>query len=214
MLLRVLFALIIFIILFLLFHKPLLSGYANFFKIENATKGADAIVLLAGNQFTRPYHAARLLEEGYAEQILLTDTRFAGIKKYPFMHTQGEVYKMVLEAEGYDKNISIIPSYKKGATSTLDEAVDFAAFARGRGFERVILVTDAFHTRRSVYVFTKIAEKAGLSITFEASPAKNRIYNTENWWRVEKGLHDYFFESIKYIMYQFIDTNITFIEQT
>jgi uncharacterized SAM-binding protein YcdF (DUF218 family) len=55
-------------------------------------------------------------------------------------------------------------------TSTHDEAVAVARLARQRGWERVILVTDATHMRRAAANF----EKAGLHVL--CSPCAPRDY--------------------------------------
>ncbi len=54
------------IAVFLYNHEAILTTYANFFTVSNATSGADAIVVLSGGKMTRIPHALKLFEEGYA----------------------------------------------------------------------------------------------------------------------------------------------------
>ena len=53
------------------YYPLLLTAYAKFFTVSNATKGADAIVVLAGGITTRFPRAVGLYKQGYAKQILL-----------------------------------------------------------------------------------------------------------------------------------------------
>ena len=50
----------------------------------------------------------------------------------------------------------VLPSLTDGATSTFDEAADALAMAQKEGWGRIILVTDEFHTCRSLLAFKSI----------------------------------------------------------
>ena len=56
-------------------YRSILTAYANFFTVNNATPGADVIVVLSGGKDTRIPHALKLFEEEYAPEILLTDEK-------------------------------------------------------------------------------------------------------------------------------------------
>ena len=63
-------------------YRSILTAYAKFFTVNNASPGADAIVVLSGGKVTRIPHALKLFEEGYAPEILLTDEK-KGISDSP-----------------------------------------------------------------------------------------------------------------------------------
>ena len=56
-------------------YKTILSGYAEFFTVNNVTSGADAIVVLSGGKGTRIPHALKLFAEGFAPRLLLTEEK-------------------------------------------------------------------------------------------------------------------------------------------
>ena len=56
-------------------HQSILSNYAEFYTINNASSGADAIVVLSGGKATRIPHALKLFTENYAPRLLLTDEK-------------------------------------------------------------------------------------------------------------------------------------------
>ena len=62
-------------------YKSILTSYAEFFTVNNAISGADAIVVLSGGKATRIPHALKLYAQGYAPRLLLTDEKK---KKYSF----------------------------------------------------------------------------------------------------------------------------------
>ena len=61
-------------------YRSILTAYAKFFTVNNATPGADVIVVLSGGKDTRIPHALKLFEEGYAPEILLTDEKKRNIR--------------------------------------------------------------------------------------------------------------------------------------
>lgn len=196
-----------------IFHKEILKEYALFFEVDNGKKNACAIIILAGNPYTRIESAVRFYKDGYAKEIYLTTPKAMAIKEYDFLLSQNEIAKKVLLHNGID-NFKQIPSLKNGATSTLDEAYDSADYFKNRDIRRVILVTDSFHTRRSYHAFEKIFKEKNIDIIIEAKAAKNSLYDETNWWRVEAGIADYVLESIKTILYLFISQNSTLYEES
>ena len=98
---------------------------------------------------------------------------------------------------------------KGGATSTFDEAYDLLNFCKGKGFYRIILVTDSFHTRRALHAFETVFQDS--KIKLEVSAAQNEIFNENNWWYSDQGISAYVLESIKYPIYLISSKNVNFI---
>jgi uncharacterized SAM-binding protein YcdF (DUF218 family) len=174
------------------------------FVVDNASKDADAIVVLGGSNETRVDKAIELLKFGYSSKIFMTEPE-EKTKKYPFIQTQREVAELIFRE--HNVSFETIPSLKGRATSTIDEAFDLAFYLKNRDFKRIILVTDEFHTARSLYAFEKIFKSEGLDVKVEVSGAKSKIYNRFNWWESEQGLLDYIPEFFKFTLY-FIILNI------
>jgi len=204
--------LLLVLLLPVIFIKDILVGYASFFVVDNATKGADAIILLAGNSGTRAPHAAKIYKEGYAPIVLVTDPKSGALKKYPFQIDDNKYSEMILDYEGV-QNVAKIPSQKDGATSTIDEALDFGSYAKDKGFKRVILVTDEFHTKRSLYAFNKILKERLPGVIIEASAARNVLYNENDWYLKEMGISNFLLEGVKFLLYIFISENVKGVEE-
>ena len=61
-------------------YQPILSSYAEFYTVNNATSGADAIVVLSGGKASRIPHALKLFTENYAPRLLLTDEKKLNVR--------------------------------------------------------------------------------------------------------------------------------------
>ena len=190
-------------------YRSILTAYAIFFTVNNATPGADVLVVLSGGKDTRIPHALKLFEEGYASEILLTDEKKRNIRFSHLFPTNEMIAKAMIEELGISVLVSTIQSQKGGATSTFDEAYDLLKLSENKKYRHLILVTDAFHTRRAYHAFQTVFEDTDIKI--EMSAASNEIFNENNWWTSDQGISAYVLESIKYPVYLLSSRNVTFI---
>ena len=190
-------------------YQPILSSYAEFYTVNNATSGADAIVVLSGGKASRIPHALNLFAENYAPRLLLTDEKKRSLRFAHLFSTNEEIAQAMIDELKLSVPIITVASLKGGATSTFDEAYDLRKFSEAEGFKRLILVTDAFHTRRAYHAFQTVF--AGSEIRLEMSAAQNDIFNESNWWTSDRGISAYVLESIKYPVYLLSSRNATFI---
>ncbi len=193
-------------------HAFLLRQYAAWFTVQNATKGADALVVLSGSMMTRLPHAIALYQQGYAPIVLLTEERkrVVSSKLKHLIGSNIDAAKKIIQALEVPVQIAIVPSLKGGATSTFDEAYDLLQYARQHHLKRLIIVTDAFHTRRALYAFEKVME--GSNIEIQVLGASNPIFDESNWWQADTGISTYVLEGIKYLVYRFTKQNVTFVK--
>ena len=190
-------------------HESILTAYAKFFTVSNASQGADALVVLSGGKFTRIPHALKLFEEGYAPEILLTDEKKRNIRFSHLFPTNEMIAQAMIEELEMSVPVSTIQSQKGGATSTFDEAYDLLKLSENKKYRHLILVTDSFHTRRAYHAFQTVFEDTEIKI--EMSAASNEIFNVNNWWTSDQGISAYVLESIKYPVYLLTSRNVTFI---
>jgi uncharacterized SAM-binding protein YcdF (DUF218 family) len=202
---------IVIILALLTQYQFLLTHYARFFRVTNASKGADALVVLAGGILPRLPYAITLYQQGYAPCIILTQARHP----YPLLRQvwgdDWEIAAKIAKELNAKVNFVYLPSLKQGGvTSTFDEAYDVKDFSLKHHFKHLIIVTDAYHTRRSLYAFEKVMKGSGVRL--EAMGAENDIFNETNWWQTDSGLSAYFMEGVKYIVYHLSDKNLSFIK--
>ena len=190
-------------------YRSILTAHAKFFTVNNATTGADVIVVLSGGKDTRIPHALKLFEEGYAPEILLTHEKKREIRFSHLFPTNEMIAKAMIEELEMNVPVSTIQSQKGGATSTFDEAYDLLKFSENKRYRHLILVTDEFHTRRAYHAFKTVFEDTGIII--ELSAASNKIFNVNNWWTSDQGISAYVLESIKYPVSLLSSRIVTFI---
>lgn len=194
-------------------RHEILERYALLFCIDTAQRGADAILVLGGNKSSRLPHAISLLKEGYAPLLLVTEVKrysnqtFDGLLR----HESDEVVHIL---SSLHLPHHLIPSLKGGATSTYDEAYDFFAYAKDSNIRSIIIVTDAFHTRRALGAFLKVQRRLQEEkIQIQISPAPNTHFNEKDWYLTEAGLQAYILEGIKTLLYLITSQNLPLIKE-
>ncbi len=208
---KVIISLMVGLILLLGQYELLLTGYANFFTIDNPAYGVDApIVVLSGGYATRIPKALELYEKGYGKRVLLTSERPLNSRVAHLFLTNEQQAQKIAQALNVQVEFEVVPSLKGGATSTFDEAYDLLAFCSKEKLKHLIIVTDAFHTRRALYAFKKVFQ--GSDIKVEASAAINDIYSEENWWRSDRGISAYLLEPVKFVVYLLSNRNVPYIQ--
>ncbi len=204
---------VVILIIFVLLtqYQFLLTRYALFFRVTNASKGADALVVLAGGIVTRLPCAITLYQQGYAPRIILTQTRHPNPKLKHLWDNEWNIAPVIVKELNVTVNLIYLTSLKKGGvTSTFDEAYDIKDYSLKHHFKHLIIVTDANHTRRALYAFEKVMK--GTGVRLEAMGAENDVFNETNWWQSDQGLSAYFMEGVKYIVYHLSDKNLSFIK--
>lgn len=191
------------------FHSQLLTLYAGWFVVRDAEPGADAIICLSGDRETRNPECLRLWKEGYAERLFVTAEKPKNKEFNKLELSHLEFAQKVTKQMRLEVVWELLPSLTVGATSTFDEAADALAMAQKEGWKRIILVTDEFHTRRSLLAFKKVFE--GSDIEVQVAGAPNEVFSADNWWKSDRGIVAYFGETIKYPVYLLWDHEPKFV---
>ena len=199
---KVLTLLILFLVGFsflLIFHSQILTLYATWFVVRNAQPGADAIICLSGDRETRTPECLRLWKNKFAPRLFVTQEKPKNKEFNQLELSHLEFAEAVTKRIKLDAKWELLPSLSNGATSTFDEAADALAMAQREGWKRVILVTDEFHTRRSLLAFENVFKGSNVEVQVEGAP--NEVFGVDDWWKSDRGIVAYFGETIKYPIY-------------
>lgn len=134
-------------------------------------KPSDVIVVLAGETDHRPSHALQLLQQGYGRRVLLDVPADAMI----YDTQQMEIAQKYVQNLQQAASIAICPIV---GLSTRDESHDVAQCLTHEQGTRILLVTSAFHTRRSLSTFRH--ELRGK--TFSVAAARDDTQFGVHWW--------------------------------
>ncbi len=150
----------------------------RFLNVDAPPAPADAIVVLASNP-KRIRHAVALYAQGYAPVVAFTDATYkdAGLACSSALLDVPAAQALGLPAE------SVVITGDEVA-STYDEAVAVRALVAEHGWQRLIVVTDPFHTRRAVATFRALIP----TVTVTASATPDGDYDPRHWWRSEEGV--------------------------
>ncbi len=163
---------------------------------------ADAIVVLSGSTVyrERARRAAQLYAEGRAPLILLTNDTTPGgwstkLQKNPQFVERAK--EELLNGGVPESSILVAP---EPVSSTYDEARAVRQFVSERKIQSVLLVTSAFHSRRTLWTFRKVLADTGVRIGLEYSSVPGTAASLF-WWLSPEGWRDVAGEYVKIFYY-------------
>ena len=134
-------------------------------------KPSDVIVVLAGETEHRPARALELLQQGYGRRLLLDVPSNEVIYDTPQLQIAERYVHNLRQASA----VAICPI---AGLSTRDESHDVEQCLKHESGKRILLVTSAFHTRRSLSTFRH--ELRGK--TFSVVAAEDDTQFGTHWW--------------------------------
>jgi uncharacterized SAM-binding protein YcdF (DUF218 family) len=136
---------------------------------------ADAIVVLAGNAADRLTWAEQLREQGFADLLVVSDER---VHTHSLETTWLALYQAGISAPELPDSALVVLDDPL-PESTIDEARRDADLLEARGLHSVLLVTDAFHSRRAVLLFRAFLARKGMSV--HSVPVADSL-DLAHWW--------------------------------
>ncbi len=183
-----------------IFTAPFL---AKWLIVEKPLAQADVILVLAGSSVfqERTNKAADLYKQGIAPKIILTDDGEKGgwskieQRNPPFV----EMARKNLINEGVPAEaIEII---KPNGSGTIYEARIFAETAKQTNWKSVLLVTSAYHTRRTWRTFERELKDEKINVGIIAAPPGQQTPLPDFWWLAPRGWSAVAGEYVKNIYY-------------
>ena len=164
---------------------------------------ADAIVVLGGsaNYKERTRKAARLLLEGRAQVILLTNDNQRG----PWSSAEQRnlyFYERSLEelhnAGAPDQSVDVLMNQ---VSNTHEEAELIKQYATDHGLRSVLVVTSAYHSRRALWTFSRVFRDSGIQVGLTPVAPGNDSPRPATWWLSARGWKLVPTEYVKMIYY-------------
>jgi uncharacterized SAM-binding protein YcdF (DUF218 family) len=167
----------------------LLTGAGEFLVHADTIDRGGAVVLLSGGDVERLDEATRLMQERYADLLVLTDTGAIlpdGMMEWQYM-------RLELIARGVSP--AQIQKTYRAVASTRDEALAVREYLQRHQVNHCIVVTDPFHTRRTRLIFR--AEFEGSNIDVQVTPATTHWYRSKDWFLSARGWQTTISEYVK-----------------
>ena len=162
---------------------------AKFLITEAPLDKADAIVILGGSATykERAHEAARLLHQGRSQLILITNDNMRGPwssaeqrNLYYYERSFDELRNAGVAAQ----NIEVV---MEPVTSTYEEAQVVREYAQQHGLQSVLVVTSAYHSRRALWVFSRVFRDTGIRIGLAAATTGEQSPPPATWWLSTRG---------------------------
>lgn len=164
---------------------PLLAwAGAHLLIVKSEIALADAIVVMSGSSthIERADWAAKLYREGRAPVVILTDDRLiAGWdrkeERNPYFY---ELAKRELVNRGVpESKIQVVSDIALG---TYEESLGVRDYASAHKLKRLLIVTSAYHTRRTLWSLRHACEGSGIEIGIDSPPPGWQTPAPSRWW--------------------------------
>lgn len=178
---------------------PLAAEAAELWIVEDAPERADAVVVLGGGLDRRPQAAAELLKNGFASRVLVPELRESYAAELGVTPSETEVTIRLLNHFGVSRAaIEVLPG---PVTSTRDEAEAVRRWVAQHRPKRLLVPTNAFHTRRARYIFDH--ELRGTGVDSRVLSLRSADDRERTWWRSEYTMLEFQNELVKLLYYVF-----------
>ncbi len=181
-------------------RRPLLAAAGRFLVDAEAPARADVILLLNGDLDTRPAAAATLWKQGLCPRIAIVRSESSRAVQMGLVPNVTDLAIRMLQQDGVPPAaITEIP-FPGGVTSTRDEALAFRSWLASNPAGSAVVVTNAIHTRRARWIFSRVLRGAPVRLSFHAVP--DRRYSVDRWWDNEHGFLGVYNEYLKLVYYR------------
>jgi len=175
----------------------------RFLVIDRPLQSADVIVVLAGTRAERWLEGVELYREKMAPTILLSSGRIEAAEeairsrgiRYP---REVDLMKDAMTQLGVPA--SDIQTFPESVDNTASEATLTRTLARERGWQRIIVVTSKYHTRRSLYAFERAFRGTGVQVQVRGTRFDGA--RPERWWKQRADLRFVVSEYQKLLAYR------------
>jgi len=176
---------------------------AKFLITESPLDKADAIVILGGSATykERAHEAARLLHEGRSQLILITNDNMRGPwssaeqrNLYYYERSFDELRNAGIAAQ----NIEVVMD---PVASTYEEAQVVRDYAQQHGLKAILIVTSAYHSRRALWVFSRVFRDTGIRIGLVTARPGEESPPPATWWLSARGWRLVPTEYVKMVYY-------------
>jgi uncharacterized SAM-binding protein YcdF (DUF218 family) len=172
-----------------------LAASAGGFLVIDQPEKSDAILVLAGDTYSRPTHALELLEQGYASRIVMD----VPARERIYQWTTVELAQHWVQSLPQASDITICPIYGLSTRDESHEALN--CVTRAGSVHKILIVTSDFHTRRARSIFRHETP----SLEFSMAAAHNASEFGVLWWRQREWAKTSLYEWMRLIWWESVD---------
>jgi len=175
----------------------LLPLVAHWLDVGQRPRASDYVMVLGGEENTRPFVGAALVNTGLAKKALLTHIKPSEDVLRGVSLPIHEINRHILVHRGVAPRDILILGHQ--ITHTQGEAEALATFLAASPDVRITVVTSNYHTRRARWIFAQVLGDRSRQISFVSAPAYD--FHADNWWQIDKGVQTVVGEYLKLVFY-------------
>ena len=169
--------------------------------VSDPLRPAQAVLILPGSDDSRQIVAAGLMQSGYADRVLIPETRGTNRGANPDTGPAGwptatELTRRILLRQGVPESKIVILDGE--SHSTMGDAMALDCYFRKVGDFDVIVVTNASHSRRARWAFRHVMPQHQSRLRFYTAP---NGYDASRWWISRRGREAVYTEWVKLAFY-------------
>jgi len=157
---------------------------------------ADAVLILPGSEETRPFVAAGLIRAGYADLALIPQTLANPDIQNGVATATAETTRQILLKRGISDSKIVMLSGT--SDSTFGDAQALSRYFEQTGAADVLVVTNAYHSRRARWVFRQVLQEHLDRLRFYSAP---NGFDARIWWQSRAGRQAVLSEWMKFLFY-------------
>lgn len=191
--------LLVSVLLILLLRNPLLYSLGAFLVYDSGEISRADVVILEedvnskeGLKYCLDLYSKGLCKEIWAVKIVDTSMIFTDEQYLNFINS-------VIDSGGYNVKLKFF-IFDVEHPVTLNKSLQILDSMKAKNYNSVILVTNAFHSKRSYKVYNKIFKQNGVTLQSKVYYTKSKI---DDWYKNSYGLRYVIPEYIKYVYYSF-----------
>lgn len=179
---------------------------AKFLITEAPLDKADAILVLSGSATyrERAHEAAKLFFEGRAPRILITNDNQRGPWSSADQRNLFFCERSLEELQKYGVPPQSVDVVMTPVTSTYEEAEVMREYVQQHGLHSILIVTSAYHSRRALWVFSKVFRVTGIRVGLTNVKPGNQSPPPETWWLSRRGWKMVPTEYVKMVYYMIV----------
>ena len=164
--------------------------------VSDPLSPASAVMILPGSEETRPFVAAGLLKAGYADVALVLETRANPDVRDGAVLATSETSRQILLRRGIPEQKIVL--LKGASDSTFQDATALGRYFEQFGETDVIIVTNAYHSRRARWCFRHVLPNQHQRLRFYSAP---NGFDDRHWWTSRGGRQSVLSEWLKFAYY-------------
>lgn len=178
-------------------NEGMLSGFARWLDVGERARPVDYLVVMPGDEKTRPFAAAAFYRAGLAGEFVIPTPARRPEQVDGILPETAEVIRRVLIARGVPENR--IHLLEGASDKTMDDARLVARFLKEFPDSRMGVITSDYHTRRTRFVFQKVFPDRLQRLSVFSVPSEQ--FEMAHWWKSSRGTRVILSEFLKLGLY-------------